>query len=195
MDFNIGTITVPLNYTLHISHIKTSLHSRTFNWALLQLTSSWVWVLYYDQRSVGQSVLEYSIHLGLTTRFLLLSDSSVFLNVGLSLWREDGSAVYNCCWSSPAHSLFYCLRIEISLFVASYDTQGYSGGIRNRLHTVITSRHGPHRKHRSSITVTLLRSCLLLWERVYWAVALKRFWYICLSRDRCIVTALHAIIY
>jgi hypothetical protein len=24
--------------------------------------------------------------------------------VGGSLWREDGSAVYNCCWSSPAQS-------------------------------------------------------------------------------------------
>jgi hypothetical protein len=37
-DFNTGTITVSLNYTLHISHIKSSLHSRTFNWALLQLS-------------------------------------------------------------------------------------------------------------------------------------------------------------
>jgi hypothetical protein len=35
-DFNIGTITVSLNYTLQVSHIKSSLHSRTFNWALLQ---------------------------------------------------------------------------------------------------------------------------------------------------------------
>jgi hypothetical protein len=36
-------------------------------------------VLCYDQRSVGQCVLEYSTHLGLTTRFLLLSDSCWFL--------------------------------------------------------------------------------------------------------------------
>jgi hypothetical protein len=40
------------------------------------------------------------------------------------LWREDGSAVYNCCWSSPAQSFsgasparlmttfLYCLRFE-----------------------------------------------------------------------------------
>jgi hypothetical protein len=38
------------------------------------------------------------------------------------LWREDGSVVYNCCWSSPAQSFwgpsptglmttFYCLRL------------------------------------------------------------------------------------
>jgi hypothetical protein len=42
-----------------------------------------------------------------------------------SLWREDGSVVYNCCWSSPAQSLseqsptglmttFDCLRFETS---------------------------------------------------------------------------------
>jgi hypothetical protein len=30
---------------------------------------------------------------------------------------------------------FYCLRFETSLFVASYDSQGYSGGIGPRLHT------------------------------------------------------------
>jgi hypothetical protein len=53
---------------------------------------------------------------------------------------------YNCCWSSPAQSfsdpspvelatIFYCLRFEISLFVASYDSQGYGGDIWPRLHT------------------------------------------------------------
>jgi hypothetical protein len=30
---------------------------------------------------------------------------------------------------------FYCLRFETSLFVASYDSQGYGGGTRPRLHT------------------------------------------------------------
>jgi hypothetical protein len=35
--------------------------------------------LYYDRRSVSQSVLEQSTHLGLTTRFLLLSDHCGFL--------------------------------------------------------------------------------------------------------------------
>jgi hypothetical protein len=32
---------------------------------------------------------------------------------------------------------------------------------------VITSRHGPHRKHRSSFPAPFLLSYLLLWERVY----------------------------
>jgi hypothetical protein len=51
-----------------------------------------------------------------------------------------------CCWPLPAKSfsgpgplglvtVFYCLRIETSLFSASYDSQGHGGGIRPRLHT------------------------------------------------------------
>jgi hypothetical protein len=59
-------------------------------------------------------------------------------------------------------TVFYCLRFETSLFVASYDSQGHVGGIRPRLHTgvsplnwfcplLISSQHGPHRKHSSSI--------------------------------------------
>jgi hypothetical protein len=42
----------------------------------------------YDRRSVGQSLLVSSIHLGLTTRFLFLSDRCGFVDVGGSLWRE-----------------------------------------------------------------------------------------------------------
>jgi hypothetical protein len=79
--------------------------------------------LCYDRRSVGQSVLVSSTHLGLTTRFLLLSGTCGFVDVDRSLWRENRSAVYNCCWSSPGQSIsgpspwglvtiFYCLRIE-----------------------------------------------------------------------------------
>jgi hypothetical protein len=53
-----------------------------------------------------------------------------------------------------------------SLVVASCYSQGYGGGIRTRLHTgycltaptvlLITSRHGPHRKHRSSVSVSIV---------------------------------------
>jgi hypothetical protein len=32
-------------------------------------------------------------------------------------------------------TIFYCLRLETSLFVASYDSQSYGGGIRPHLHT------------------------------------------------------------
>jgi hypothetical protein len=102
--------------------------------------------LYYDRRSAGQSVLEQSTHLGLTTRSWLLSDSCGVVGLGRPLWREDGFAVCNCYWPSPAQSfsgqspaglvaILYCLRFETSLFVASYDLQGHGEGIRSRLHT------------------------------------------------------------
>jgi hypothetical protein len=66
--------------------------------------------------------------------------------VGRPLWREDGSVFCMCHWPLPAQSfsgpsplglapVFYSLRFETSLFVASYDSQGHGGGIRPRLHT------------------------------------------------------------
>jgi hypothetical protein len=56
------------------------------------------------------------------------------------------SVVSNCCWPSSAQSfsgpspvglaaIFYCLKFDTSLCVASYDSQGYGGGIRPLLHT------------------------------------------------------------
>jgi hypothetical protein len=102
--------------------------------------------LCYDRLSAGQSVLEQSTHLGVTTRSWLLSDSCGFVGLGRPLWQEDSSVVCNCYWPSPAQSslgpspvglvaIFYCLRFETSLFVASYDSQDHGGGIRHRLHT------------------------------------------------------------
>jgi hypothetical protein len=85
-------------------------------------------------------------HLGLMTRYLLLFDNCGLVFVGRPLWREDESVFYIFCWPSPAWSfsgpsplglvtIFYCLRFETSLFVASYDSQRHGGGIRTRLHT------------------------------------------------------------
>jgi hypothetical protein len=79
--------------------------------------------LCYDRQSVGQSVLVSNTHLGLTNRFSLLSNNCGFVDMGSSLWRENGSAVYNFSWFSPAQSflgpspaglvtIFYCLRFE-----------------------------------------------------------------------------------
>jgi hypothetical protein len=104
-----------------------------------------VWVLYYGRRSVGQSVLNKAPIWGLWPDFYYCQDSCWFVDVGRSLWREDGSIVYSCCWPSPAQSfsgpslvrlatIFYCLRFYTSLFVASYDSQSYGGGILPRLH-------------------------------------------------------------
>jgi hypothetical protein len=80
-----------------------------------------------------------------------MSDSCGFVDVGSSLWRRIGFVVYNCCWPSPEQSfsgpspvglvtVLCCLRFEASLFVASYDSRGYSGGIRHRLHTGYTGQ-------------------------------------------------------
>jgi hypothetical protein len=84
-----------------------------------------------------------------------------------SLWREGGSVVSRCCWAPRAQwfsgpslvglaTIFYCLRLETLLSVASCDSQDYDGDIRPRLHTgycfkrfsvsVINLRQGPHRK-------------------------------------------------
>jgi hypothetical protein len=60
--------------------------------------------LCYHRWSVGQSLLEWSSHLGSKIRSLLLSDSCWFVDVWRPLWRQDWSVVYNCCWSSPAQS-------------------------------------------------------------------------------------------
>jgi hypothetical protein len=68
-----------------------------------------------------------------------------FVDVERPLWREDGSVINSCCWSSPMQSfsgsspvwlatLFYRLRFETSLFVAYYDSKGHGGGIRLHLH-------------------------------------------------------------
>jgi hypothetical protein len=77
----------------------------------------------HDRRSVGRCFLVSGSHLGAKTGFLLLSDRCRFVDVRHPLWREDGSVLYNCWWSSPAQSfsgptptglmtIFYCLRFE-----------------------------------------------------------------------------------
>jgi hypothetical protein len=68
------------------------------------------------------------------------------------------SAVFLGSESLGTQTIFYSLRFETSLFVASYHSQGHGGGIRPRLHTgfgclasvclLITHLHEPRRKHR-----------------------------------------------
>jgi hypothetical protein len=78
---------------------------------------------------------------GAHDHIFIMSDNCGFVDVGRSLWREDGSAIYNYFWSSPEQTFLcptpvglettiYCFQFETSLFVASYDSQGYGGGIR-----------------------------------------------------------------
>jgi hypothetical protein len=60
--------------------------------------------LHCDWRSVNQLSLGVRPHLGIMTRYLLLSDSYGIVVVGRPLWREDGSVFCICCWTSPAQS-------------------------------------------------------------------------------------------
>jgi hypothetical protein len=59
-------------------------------------------------------------HSGPKTRFLLLSDSCGFVDVGRFLWREDESVVYSCCWSRQrSHSGVQVQRDSWPYFTAS----------------------------------------------------------------------------
>jgi hypothetical protein len=94
----------------------------------------------------GKSVsLGVKPHLGPATRYLLLCDSYGLVLMGRPLWWDYGSVFIMCCGPLPEQSflglspfwletIFYCLRLESSLFVASYDSQGHGGGIWPRLH-------------------------------------------------------------
>jgi hypothetical protein len=97
--------------------------------------------------------------------------------VGRPLSREDGFAVYNFCWPSPAQSftgptrgtMFCCLRFETSLFVACYDSQGHGGGIRPRLHTgysvvlrSVPSYNSSARTPRKMPSSVIKNACLLV---------------------------------
>jgi hypothetical protein len=54
---------------------------------------------------------------------------------------------------------FYCLRFETSLFVASYDSQGYGGGIRPRLHTGVNHSLLHDRFYSLAVTMEIV-GCL-----------------------------------
>jgi hypothetical protein len=85
--------------------------------------------------SVGQSILVS----GPMTRFLLLSDLSGLHVVGHPPSREEDWPVIYSYKSRRTrdHILLSHLRLLGSLFVASYDSQGYGGGILTHLHTAI----------------------------------------------------------
>jgi hypothetical protein len=141
------------HYSVH-SHVSLPLldsgfQRRTFPFRTPEHESE----LYYDRRSVGQPVLVSSTQLGLTTRFLLLSDSCWYLlmwgalsdeRTGLSFTIAPGPCQcrhfrVRLPWDSWTY--FTVLDSETSLFVTSYDSHGYDGGIRPRLHTGDTRTH------------------------------------------------------
>jgi hypothetical protein len=106
----------------------------------------WVWVSNYDRRSVDQCLGIKHPPEAYDQIFITVKTVAGLLILGCSLWRKDGSVVYDFCWPSPAQSIsgprplgvatiFYCLRFETFLFVTSYNSRGYGGGILPRLHT------------------------------------------------------------
>jgi hypothetical protein len=92
----------------------------------------------------------------------------------LFLWgalsnERPGLSFVMCCWPLPAQSfsgpspmgletIFYCLTLQTSLSVASYDWQGYDGGIRSRLHTRIRTDSGPSGKLLPSYNISANRA-------------------------------------
>jgi hypothetical protein len=72
---------------------------------LARLLSEWESELLYDWQFTANQFVLAPNPLGLTTNnfFLQLNpcDRSPYVT---SLWWEDGSVVYNCCWPSPAQS-------------------------------------------------------------------------------------------
>jgi hypothetical protein len=81
----------------------------------------------YDRRSVGQSVLVYSAHPGLTTRFFFpfgirnTSDSNVLDSVGRPLWREDGSVFCMCRWPLPGQCFSVLVPWDLRPYVTVSD--------------------------------------------------------------------------
>jgi hypothetical protein len=82
----------PHSLTHSLTHSPTnSLHFTQLNSTALR----WKSKLCYARRSVGQSVFASNTHLGLKTRFLFLSDSCGFVDVGHPFWQENGFFFYN----------------------------------------------------------------------------------------------------
>jgi hypothetical protein len=89
--------------------------------------SEWVSELYYDRRSVGQSILVSSPHLGLMTIFLLLSDHCGFLIWGALSDKRTGLSFTMCnlqyillshIWDSPN------LEDQVPVFISPKEQGG-----------------------------------------------------------------------
>jgi hypothetical protein len=102
---------------------------------------------------------------GLRPDFITVRQLRIY--VGRCLWQDDGSVVYNCCWSSPAQSLS---QIRDFPFVASYDSQGYGGGMRPRLHTGLPKLKRQSQSHIATDGQSVSQSILVSWPDVYYCL-------------------------
>jgi hypothetical protein len=85
--------------------------------------------IYITTDGQSASLLGVKPHVGHKTRFLLLSDSCCFVDLGYPLWRDYVSVVYNCCWPSPVKS-FSDLSVAglITTFSVSHSRFPQPGG-------------------------------------------------------------------
>jgi hypothetical protein len=150
-DLEINNETTAIAMQRHDNHTSTTrelLLETVFSaWSVPSsyLENNWGFIQRQPGRlTVGRNIrlrlnpgMEYRI--GLTVTFLIpwgaLSDE----RMGLSFVCAAGPCQRSFFlvlvpWEGLA-TVFYCLRFETSLFVASYDSQGHGEGIRPRLHT------------------------------------------------------------
>jgi hypothetical protein len=82
--------------------------------------------------------------------------------MGLSFTIAAGPRQRSFSGPSPVElvTIFYCLRFETSLFFAFYDSQGYGGGIRPRLHSGLFLGSNPTRD--IDVCVRLFCVCVVL---------------------------------
>jgi hypothetical protein len=154
-------------------------HHNTSTTELLWTTSCWRILLksksHCDCQSVSQSV----------SKSWCRALSGAHYQIFITVWqlRSCFSTLTRgriCLLYMPAQSflgssplglatIFYSLRFETSLFVASYDSQGHGGGIRSRLHTgssrrVLTASYidSAQTFHRKHINCSARISCMVL---------------------------------
>jgi hypothetical protein len=112
--------------------------------------------LIYDRQSAGTHVGP-TINFSFSLKFSL--DSYGFVILKRSFWREDGSVIHSCCWSSPAQSRgtqnqFCCpksrnspnLEGQVPVFIFSRNrvAQIYPRALGSLLSPLTTRRARPH---------------------------------------------------
>jgi hypothetical protein len=99
----------------------------------------------YDRRSVGQSVLEQSTHLGPTTRYLLVFDNYGSSFVERPLWREDGSVM--CLGSVDTN------KSIVRIYKYLHFTSLYTNSVRTSQETCLRYKAQPVNAVREELAV------------------------------------------